>query len=176
MGKLLQPGQDIKYYGAAVECGTLGVFLKALRCDATVLLTPIERKVPTGTGALITQLAVHVTARGLEYDHPVYYCTFWAAQFSHVGGRGRLIFPCKDEADDPQIAQRAYQLVIELERHIFAFLKADARVSALRAPARYRLPDAWVWGVSSSLNGTDIVFQNGCWARHMQSEDGVQQL
>ena len=44
-------------------------------------------------------------------------------------------------------------------------LHDDPCVEALHAPARYRLPDEWVWSVKSSLSGSGIAFNEGHWTR-----------
>lgn len=98
---LSQEPDEIKYAGLAIECGHLNAFLEGLRCNATVLLMIIERTIANG-GTLHKQLAVHVTARGLEHDRPVYYCTFLAAEVSGAGNHGHLTYPAKEERAHPR--------------------------------------------------------------------------
>lgn len=159
---LSQEPDEIKYAGLTVECCHLDAFLEGLRCNATVLLMIVERTVAIG-GTFRRQLAVHATARGLEYDHPVYYCTFWAAEVSGAGTTGHLIFPAKEERPHPQVPRFASQLATELCECLSTMLTADPRVLIVRTGMRYRLPDTFVWGVRSSLEGTGMHFQDWHW-------------
>ena len=52
----------------------------------------------------------------------------------------------------------ASQLATELQDCLVAALTADARVLLVRPCMRYRLPDPFVWGLRSSLDGTGIRF------------------
>jgi hypothetical protein len=159
---LSQEPDEIKYAGLAIECGHLNAFLEGLRCNATVLLMIVERTIANG-GTLHKQLAVHVTARGLEHDRPVYYCTFLAAEVSGAGKHGYLTYPAKEERAHPQVMRFASQLAAELQDCLVAVLTADARVLLVRPCMRYRLPDPFVWGLRSSLDGTGIRFQDWRW-------------
>jgi hypothetical protein len=159
---LSQEPDEIKYAGLAIECGHLNAFLEGLRCNATVLLMIVERTIANG-GTLHKQLAVHVTARGLEHDRPVYYCTFLAAEVSGAGKHGHLTYPAKEERTHPQVMRFASQLAAELQDCLVAVLTADARVLLVRPCIRYRLPDPFVWGLQSSLDGTGIIFQDWHW-------------
>jgi hypothetical protein len=159
---LSQEPAEIKYAGLAIECGHLNAFLEGLRCNATVLLMIIERTVANG-GTLHKQLAVHVTARGLEHDRPVHYCTFLAAEVSGVGTTGHLVYPAKEERAHPQVMRFASQLAMELQDCLVAVLTADPRVLLVRPCMRYRLPDSFVWGLRSSLDATGISFQDWHW-------------
>jgi hypothetical protein len=159
---LSQEPDEIKYAGLAIECGHLNAFLEGVRCNATVLLMIVERTVANG-GTLHKQFAVHVTARGLEHDRPVYYCTFLAVEVSGAGKNGHLIYPAKEERTHPQVMRFASQLATELQDCLVAILTADPRVLLVRSCMRYRLPDPFVWGLQSSLDGTGIHFQDWHW-------------
>jgi hypothetical protein len=159
---LSQEPDEIKYAGLAIECGHLNAFLAGVRFNATVLLMIIERTVSSG-GTFRKQLAVHVTARGLEHDRPVYYCTFLAAEVSGAGTTGHLVYPAKEERTHPQVMRFASQLATELQDCLVAVLTADPRVLLVRTNMRYRLPDPFVWGLWSSLDGTGICFQDWHW-------------
>lgn len=153
---------EMNYSGVAIACGSLDVFLSALRCTATVLCMPLERVMVRG-GSTYKQLALHLTARSFEPERPVYYCTILAAEACEVGGRGRIIYPYRQERVDPQVVAHACQLVMELEQCVLTFLSHDPRVSLIQPSARYRLPAAYVWEVQSSLHGTGITFEDGHW-------------
>jgi hypothetical protein len=159
---LSQEPDEIKYAGLAIECGHLNAFLEGVRFNATVLLMIVERTVANG-GTLHKQLAIHVTARGLEHDRPVYYCTFLAAEVSGAGNNGHLVYPAKEERAHPQVMRFASQLATELQDCLVATLHTDARVLLVRTCTRYRLPDTFVWGLRSSLDGTGISFQDWRW-------------
>ncbi len=129
---LSQEPDEIKYAGLAIECGHLNS--EGLRCNATVLLMIVERTITNG-GTLHKQLAVHVTARGLEHDRPVYYCTFLAAEVSGAGKHGHLTYPAKEERTHPQVMRFASQLAAELQDCLVAALTADPRVLLVRSCA-----------------------------------------
>jgi hypothetical protein len=149
--------------GFAVECGTVEILLTLLRHSATILLMQVERTVPQH-GSWLAQRAIHLTARRMELrDSPIYYCTIPAVQFLFVGDHGQLIAPVREEHATTQVTARALTIATSLQEALVACLQADARVSQIVAPARYRLPDAWIWGVQTSLEGTGIAFQQDRW-------------
>jgi hypothetical protein len=164
---LSQEPDEIKYAGLAIECGHLNVFLEGLRCNATVFLMIVERTV-ANNGTLHKQLAVHATARGLELDHPVYYCTFFAAEVSGAGKHGHLTYPAKEERTHPQVMRFASQLAAELQDCLVAALTADARVLLVRSCIRYRLPDPFVWGFRAVWMELASVFRIGTGHFHLQ--------
>lgn len=149
--------------GLAVECGTLTIFLDLLRVSATVFVMPLERTLTIGSGTRQKQFAIHLTARKLERESPVYYCTFPAAQISCVGEQGQLVFPAKSAQKLPDIFAHARQLTANLQACLIAELEADPRVRTVLTPARYRLPDSWIWGNVSTLEGSSIQFREGRW-------------
>ena len=157
----------VPHDGVAVECGTLAVFLEALRCCATVLLMPVERTVRfPESKSWVKQSAVHVTGRSFAQGRPVYFCTYLAAEASVTSpgdDAGRLLYPYEQEQEDPAIGTRTRLLAYELLQHLQATLQDDARVQAVRAPARFCLPQSWVWGGYGRLAGTGIAFENGHW-------------
>lgn len=165
MKNIPQNHEPVEYLhrGLAVECGTLNIFLELLRMSATVFVMPLERTFTIGSGTRQKQFAIHLTARKLERESPVYYCTFPAAQVSSVGEQGQLVFPSKRDQKQPNILAHARHLATELQTCLIAELEADPRVSTVFAPARYRLPDAWIWGRVSTLDGSAIRFHEGHW-------------
>lgn len=165
MKNIPQNHESVEYLhrGLAVECGTLTIFLELLRVSATVFVMPLERTLTNGSGTRQKQFAIHLTARKLERESPVYYCTFPAAQISSVGEQGQLVFPSKSAQKESDVFTHARQLVAELQACLIAELEADPRVHTVLAPARYRLPDAWIWGRISTLDGSAIRFHEGHW-------------
>jgi hypothetical protein len=149
--------------GFAIECGTIEILLTLLRHSTTILLMQVERTVPQH-GSWLAQRAIHLTARKMDQrDSPVYYCTIPAVQFLFVGDHGQLIVPVREERATTQVTARALTLATSLQGALVASLQADARVNQVVTPARYRLPDAWIWGVQTSLEGTAIAFQQDRW-------------
>jgi hypothetical protein len=160
------PSEPIEFVhrgGIAVECGTLALFLDLLRYSATVLLMPLSRTIPHVGGTWLSQSAVHLTARKIDPQSPVYYCTFPAAQADGLAHHGRLTYPILEACSDQEVKARCQQLVTDLQTCLTATLEADPRVLSVYAPARYRLPDAWVWSVCTTFDGTSITFQHGRW-------------
>lgn len=158
-----QDSVEFLHRGLAIECGTVEIFLSQLRHSATVLLMPLERTIPQTNGWL-TQMAIHLTARKVELrESPVYYCTLLAVELLGIGDTGRIIAPYREERPHPLVTTRANHLTTSLQRSLLATLKADPRVSQVLVPARYRLPDAWVWNVRTSLEGTSITLQEDRW-------------
>jgi hypothetical protein len=80
-----------------------------------------------------------------------------------VGDHGQLIAPVREERATTQVTARALTITTSLHEALVASLQADARVNQIVTPARYRLPDAWIWGVQTSLEGTRITFQQDRW-------------
>lgn len=148
-----------------IECGKLSVFLDLLPHEAVVLLAAVERSCSVGGGLVTRQYALHLTARGsaIQGNVPLCYCTFVAVEVSGVGNRGRLLMPCKETVDSSNVTQRARRLCDELQRCLTTLLEETPLVSCIHAPARYRLPDEWVWNAHSSLAGSGITFLDGHW-------------
>ncbi|GHO96542.1 hypothetical protein KSF_065900 [Reticulibacter mediterranei] len=154
---------EYPHRGLAVECGSIEILLSLLRHSATILLMQVERTVPQH-GSWLARRAIHLTARKMEQrDSPIYYCTIPAVQFLFVGDHGQLIAPVREERATTQVTARALAVATSLQEALVASLQADARVSQILTPARYRLPDAWIWGVQTSLEGTGIFFQQDRW-------------
>ena len=160
-----QPPVEAVYEHGLIECGTLTVLLEAVGKNATVLLTPLERSFQLDSSRLAQQFVLHVTARGTEATSPIYYCTFVAAEVVSANGRGHLLLPVKELLDDAAVLQRAHTLHEGLQECLKETLRADPRVATLRTPARYRLPDAWVWSAKSTLVGSGIAYYEGHWTR-----------
>ena len=158
---------EVTYETGLIECGSLNIFLESLTSNTTVLLTPLERRFWVNTSRMAHQFAVHLTARDTEAEgkQPIYYCTFLAAELVSIGGRGHLLIPVKEMLDDPNVVQRAHLLQEGLQACLVQTLQDNFRVGTLRVPARYRLPDEWVWSAKSTLAGSGIAFYNNQWTR-----------
>ncbi len=154
---------EFMHRGLAVECGTVEVLLTLLRHSATILLMQVERVLPH-QGTLLVRRSLHLTARKIEQrESPVYYGTITAVQFLRTGNQGRIIFPYHEKLPNQKVTERATELTDSLQASLITALEADARVSQVLVPARYRLPDEWVWSVKTGLEGTPITFQQGRW-------------
>jgi hypothetical protein len=136
---------EIKHVGQAVECGTLDVFLKVI-VHQSVLLMPLERTIPSGSQSL-RQWAVHVTARPSSTG-PVYYATFHAAEVLGIAQTMSLTYPYRFHSRS--VLARAQILKLEMLHLLQQELIEHPRVSEVITPARYRLPDEWVWTARST--------------------------
>ncbi|GHO59188.1 hypothetical protein [Ktedonobacter robiniae] len=146
-----------------LECGSLGVLLEALGPRSTVLLMPLEGTQRQGDGFLLKHFIVHLTARSAEPGSPIFYASFKAAEVSSVGGRGQMVFPFRQEHSDPQVLTRARTLLDELQTCVTDVVSQTSQVSTIHTPARFRLPDEYVWGVASQVQESGIAFQQGHW-------------
>jgi len=147
-----------------IECGSLGIVLSMLPARSTVLLMPINRR-DAAMGSIDTRLAVQVTARIEDArDGPaILTATFIAAACTTLGGHGTLFVPCAERAKDAAyILSRARALQGELLACLMSCLDEHPNVARARHPARYALPDEWVWR-PASLEGCGIRFQMGHW-------------
>ncbi len=142
--KVPQQSLHVKHAGLAVECGTLDVFLKGMT-HQPVFLMPLQRQVPNQT-QYVWQYAVHLTARPIATS-PVSYCTFFAAQLLGFERNAVLTWPYK--LGGAKTRERAVCLQQEMVQALTQLLTESARVSEVVQPARYRLPDEWVWSLRS---------------------------
>ena len=154
--KVTQKRLEIKHTGQAVECGTLDVFLKVI-VHQPVLLMPLERTIPSGSQSL-RQWAVHLTARPFSTG-PVYYATFYAAEVLGIAQTMSLTYPYRFHSKT--VLARAQILKLELMHLLQQELMEDPRVSEVVTPARYRLPDEWVWAARST--SARLIYQNEHW-------------
>ncbi|MBO0781610.1 MAG: hypothetical protein J2P37_22545 [Ktedonobacteraceae bacterium] len=152
-------------YPLAIECATLSRLLLLCHPQATILMTRLERVLPTPSGAWRRQWAVHLTARRTERASPILFSTVLVAQAEGIGLFGRLVFPERTFQDDPQIHQRGEDLAQQCYDLLLEVLPAHPGHLVVQRDARYRLPDEWVWSVRSSLEGINIAFQQGSWTR-----------
>jgi hypothetical protein len=135
----------IKHAGQAIECGTLAVLLNAVVYQP-VLVMPLQRVVSNGAQTL-QQWAVHLTVQPNAKHGPVYYATFFAAQTMKIGETIGLISPYS--FIEPTAETRGDTLQEELTQCLGLVATQNPRVSGIVQPARYRLPDEWVWSVQS---------------------------
>lgn len=139
---------ELQHTGLAIECGTLRVLLDALHMGP-VLMMPLTRTVQKDA-MTVQQYVVHVTARPYA-SSPVYYATFRAVEIGRALTGTLLTYPYPYRHDDRTALHcEATRLQHELEACLSQLLVADPRVSQIIAPARYRLPDPWVWSVHST--------------------------
>ena len=157
---------EIIYQGAAIECATLEVFLRVIGDIADeVLLMPLRRSAPNGGGGNLTHtFAVHLTCRTSGEDKPVCYATFIASQLSGVGESWRLTYPFeKKRRTTVDVGVKlGQQLVEELQSAICdALARSLSPETTILCPARYRLPDEYIWGVRNSSER--VGFMEGHW-------------
>nr|BBH85277.1 hypothetical protein KTC_00280 [Thermosporothrix sp. COM3] len=161
MGNIPKTTLEIKHELAAqaIECGTLEIFTQFLRLTP-VFLMPLERARPLGN-QYQREWAVHVTTRPYP-NGPVYYATFLAAQaFGGLGGERSwsLVFP--DRLKGTEALELAHQLQEELQTCLRQVLERAPLAGKVICPARYRLPDEWVWSVQSTA--ASLVYREGHW-------------
>jgi hypothetical protein len=169
----VQSSSSHPHHAAAVlEAGSLPTFLALLgaaRTPQTVLLMPIERTIPQ-TLRSIRQWAVQVTARLTPHQahstNPILYATFPAAECTLLGQSASLFFPQEQHGCASSLAAVAHAVQVELLACLVDVLEQQAVVQRVHVPARYRMPDEWVW-VTSELQGSGITFQHGHWTCHM---------
>jgi hypothetical protein len=141
-----QKSFEVKLIGQVVECGSLDVFLSFLR-HQPVLLIPLQRTVSSGP-QLVRQWGVHLTAHAGMRDGPIYYAMFHAATAYGIAQGMGLTFPY--QLHGKEALERGNQLQDELIQCLRIILSPHPRVSEVVTPARYRLPDEWVWAMRST--------------------------
>jgi hypothetical protein len=147
---------EIKHVGQAIECGTLEVLLNATVYQP-VFLTPLQRTLSYGLQTIL-QWAVHLTVQP-HTNGPVYYATFLAAQVREIGGTIGLTSPYRFM--EPTAPMRANMLQQELTQCLCEVVTQHPRVNSVIQPARYRLPDEWVW--SNRCNAGQIHMHEQHW-------------
>ncbi len=154
--KVTQKQLEIKHAGLAIECGTLNILLKAV-VRQPVFLMPLERTIPCGS-QYMRQWAVHVTARPSSTS-PVYYATFHAAEVLGIAQNMSLTYPYRFHSKT--VLARAQILKSEMLQLLQQELREHPSVSEVITPARYRLPDEWVW--TAHCTSARLIYQNEHW-------------
>jgi len=147
---------DVKYAGLAVECGTLSVLLDAT-LQQTVMVMPLMRTIRE-EGLTVHQWILHITTRR-NTQSPVYYASLRAAEVVQRATGVTLTTPYREPCSLG--LQRGQHLQQQLQACVTELLSRSARVSQVIAPARFRLPDAWVW--SACCEEPCLQFQHGSW-------------
>jgi hypothetical protein len=142
--KVSQNELEIKHAGQAIECGTLEVLISATVYQP-VFLMPLQRVVSNGAQAR-RQWAVHLTVQP-NTNGPVYFATFLAAEALGIGETIGLISPYS--FIEPTALDQGNALQEELTQCLCQVVARSPRVSSIIQPARYRIPDEWVWSVRS---------------------------
>ncbi len=150
-----------------IECGSLCIFLQILPMRPTkVLLMPISRREAV-MGSVKTTTAVQVTACVDQERHghqAILTATFLAAACTTVGGRGSLLVPCEQRAKPAEeLWQRVHDVQAELLQCLALALQEHPSVACVQHPARYCIPDQWMWSHPASLDGSGIGFEQGHW-------------
>ena len=147
---------DVKYAGLAMECGTLEVLLAATM-QQPIMMMPLTRTLREG-GVSIHQWIVHLTTRR-NTQSPVSYATLRAAEIVQRATGFALTAPTQQLCHEG--LERGLQLQQQLQACMTDLLSRHLRVSQVIAPARFRLPDEWVW--SAHCQDPHLVFQDGSW-------------
>lgn len=145
----------VKHAGLAVECGTLAVLLDAV-IQQPVMVMPLARTIQRGS-LTIHQWILHITTR-CNTDSPVYYATLRAAEAIQRPTSTVLAFPYPQRED---VMHHAHRLQEELSGCIVHLLSQHARVSHLVMPARFCLPDEWIW--PARCQEPRILCRDGAW-------------
>jgi hypothetical protein len=144
-----------------IECGSLCALLQMLSTmpPTSVLLMPLSRREGV-MGSIKTTTAVQVTACiEQEGQQSILTATCVAAVCVTVGGAGSLLWPCEERARPAEsLWQRVNDLQAELLHCLTRALEAHPAVACVQAPARYRIPDEWLWSHPASLDGSGIRF------------------
>ncbi len=148
---------EVKHAGQAVECGTLKILLDAV-LQHPVLVMPLTRTFQHGS-LTIHQWAIHITARSRTLS-PVYYATVPAAEVVQRPSGFTFTLPTQ-QLPVEQVIQQAHLLQQQLQACVIELLSRSVRVSTVVAPARFRLPDAWVW--SARCEEPRLQYQSGSW-------------
>ncbi len=157
MTKVSQKALEVKMAGTAIECGTLDVLLAAVHMQ-NILLMPLQRTSQYGHQVL-REFFLHLTAQP-HRQAPVYYVSLLVSAVLGIGQSASLTFPYRGAASRAEEAlatasvlqQQALDLLHER-------LKGSGHVGRLVTPARYRLPDEWVF----AARGQGLVYQQGQW-------------
>jgi len=152
-----------------IECGSVCMLLQMLPAPTSVLLMPISRREGV-MGSIKTTTAVHITACITQEggQQTILTATCVAAACITVGGAGSLLWPCEERAKPAEFLwQRVNDLQAELLHCLTRALEAHPAVACVQAPARYRIPDEWLWSHPASLEGSGIRFDEttGHWRR-----------
>lgn len=153
-----------------IECGNLTAFLDLLSPTSTVLLMPIRHRVELGDSEIT--LAVQVTAQVAGVDgSAILTATFLAAACTLLGHTGSLLVPCEERGKPAEyVLRRAHDLQEELLTCLGACLSDHPHISHVRYPARYCIPNEWVWR-PASLADSGIAFILGHWSRPVEPPD-----
>jgi hypothetical protein len=159
-----------KYAGIALEYGTLSLLMESL-FQQSVLVMPLERSIPYGS-VTIFQWMVHITTR-TSPTSPIAYATMRAAEIKQTAIGRTLIYP-PQQPHGAALPQRALVLQQELQACVITLLEQSPQVSQIVVPARYRLPDEWVW--SARCEDARIHHHDGSWTLNERVQDAKDPL
>ena len=150
-----------------IECGSVCMLLQMLPAPTSVLLMPISRREGV-MGSIKTTTAVHITACITQEggQQTILTATCVAAACITVGGAGSLLWPCEERGKPAEFLwQRVTTLQAELLHCLKRSCEAHPAVACVQSPARYRIPDEWLWSHPASLDGSGIHFdeKTGHW-------------
>jgi hypothetical protein len=122
---------------------------------------PLTRSFQRGS-LTVQQYVVHLTAcPSPSAPIPILYATLRAAEIVRSLTSTTLTAPYSFQAQPSVLQNEARRLQQELETCITRLLSTDPNVSQVITPARYRLPDTWVW--QATCTDSHIVCVDRSW-------------
>ena len=157
---LPQTPRELDATGKVIECGTIDVLSASLHVQP-VLLMSLTRTFQRGS-LTVQQYVVHLTAcPSPSTPIPILYATLRAAEIVRNQTSTMLTAPYSFQAPLPVLQNEAQRLLHELETCVTHLLSTDPNVSQVITPARYRLPDTWVW--QATCSDPHIVCEDRSW-------------
>jgi len=147
---------QVKSIGQAIQCYNLTVLLNTIT-EQPVLVMPLERSVKRDH-LILSQWIIHVTTR-CNPTSPIYFVSLRAAEVLQRAIGPSLMMPTQHECLRDPIT-RAHHFQEQFYSCVVDLLAQSSRVSQI-LPARYCLPEEWVW--SSLASEPQIQFSDDVW-------------
>lgn len=145
-----------KCIGQAIQCCNLTVLLNTI-AEQSVLVMPLERTIKRDH-LVVSQWIIHVTTH-CNPTSPISFVSLRTAEVMQRAIGPSLMMPTQHECLRDPIT-RAHTFQEQFYTCVIDLLTQDLRVSQI-LPARYCLPEEWVW--SSLASEPRIPFRNGSW-------------
>ena len=147
---------QVKSIGQTIQCSNLTALLNTIT-EQPVLVMPLERSVKRDH-LLLSQWIIHVTTRG-NSTSPISFVSLRAAEVLQRAIGPSLMMPTQHECLRDPIT-RAHHFQEQFYTCVVDLLAQNSQVSQI-IPARYCLPEEWVW--SSLASEPRIQFRDGSW-------------
>lgn len=147
---------QVKYVGQTIQCSNLTVLLNAI-AEQPVLVMPLERSIKRDH-LVVSQWIIHVTTR-CDPTSPIYFVSLRTAEVVQRAIGPSLVMPTQQECLRDPIT-RAQHFQKQFAACVADLLSQRSRVSQI-IPARYCLPEEWVW--SSLGSEPRIQFRDNAW-------------